>query len=328
MGNYFFLKLKIMSYENSSYTNWEKQTDIPVAGGDIPSQSGAPPMYEPYPKEYAQSSLDQRQQPPPEQYIPDGTTEVEGVGFDEVNRKPFLIKVIVTVCLQMCVCAAIIAWLLKDENSLCYVQTETWVFWVGMFAAPIVCGITFCVPPLVKKFPLNMVTLVVWTFLFSFFIAMVATIWVFAPGDCYCIATSANQTGDFKLSHSWCVDEALGVIAPAAIGTGVIFFSTVIITLCGFDIIKHFKIFLIIYFVLSWPLGFLGFLFLPIDVYWAILSVAVIYGGTVGILVTLRLIVSNKYGFSPDMWVYASMYIFMQIGRIFIYLLAIIGGSD
>ena len=100
-----------MSYENSSYTNWEKQTDIPVAGGDIPAQSGAPPPYEP--KQYAQSSLDHGepfifrhyywketnsgQQPPAEHYIPDGTTEVEGVGFDEVNRKPFLIKVIVTV---------------------------------------------------------------------------------------------------------------------------------------------------------------------------------------------------------------------------------------
>ena len=45
-----------MSYENSSYTNWEKQTDIPVAGGDIPAQSGAPPPYEP--KQYAQSSFD------------------------------------------------------------------------------------------------------------------------------------------------------------------------------------------------------------------------------------------------------------------------------
>ena len=114
-------------------------------------------------------------------------------------------------------------------------------------------------------------TLVVWTFLFSFFIAMVATIWVFAPYECGCKISAANQTGHFELTDSSCVDEALGVIAPAAIGTGVIFFSTVIITLCGFDIIKHFKIFLIIYFVLSWPLGFLGFLILPIDAYWAIL---------------------------------------------------------
>ena len=32
---------------------------------------------------------------------------------------------------------------------------------------------------LVRKFPLNIITLVIWTGLFSMFIAMVATIWVF-----------------------------------------------------------------------------------------------------------------------------------------------------
>ena len=30
-------------------------------------------------------------------YVPMGDTHVEGVGFDEVNRKPFLLKVIGTV---------------------------------------------------------------------------------------------------------------------------------------------------------------------------------------------------------------------------------------
>ena len=34
---------------------------------------------------------------PDTQYIPTGDTHVEGVGFDEVNRKPFLLKVIGTV---------------------------------------------------------------------------------------------------------------------------------------------------------------------------------------------------------------------------------------
>ena len=53
-----------------------------------------------------------------------------------------------------------------------------------------------------------------------------------------------------------------------------------------------------------------------------------IFCGSVGILFTLSLIVNNKYDFSPDEWIRASMYIFMQIGRIFVYLIAIIGGSD
>lgn len=155
---------------------------------------------------------------------------------------------------------------------------------------------------------------------------MIATGWVFSPQECCCVPDQSvsNGTETLKLTNDWCVDNALATIAPAAVGVAAIFALTIVITLCGFDIIKHFKIFAIIYFVLSWPLGFFGLFFLPIDAYWCILCVFVIYSGTMGILVTLRLIVSNKYGFSPDEWVRASMYIFMQVGRIFAYLLAIL----
>ena len=119
-----------------------------------------------------------------------------------------------------------------------------------------------------KKHPINLITLVVWTFIFAFFIAMLATSWVFAPSGCFCVH---NNNDTYKLSSDWCIDEALGTIAPAGIGTAAIFVATIFITLCGFDIIKNFKIFLIIYFVLSWPLGFIGWIILDMEVYWAIL---------------------------------------------------------
>ena len=56
-----------------------------------------------------------------------------------VEQCYFIIRV------MMGVLTAMIAWLLTDYDALCYVQTETWVFWVFLFAAPIVCGLTFCV---------------------------------------------------------------------------------------------------------------------------------------------------------------------------------------
>ena len=122
--------------------------------------------------------------------------------------------------------------------------------------------------PLVKKHPLNLITLVVWTFLFAFFIAMIATIWVFAPSLCYC---EENPDGTMSLSlYEPCIDEVMGTIAPAGLGTAAIFVVTIFVTLCGFDIIKHIKIFLIIYFVLSWPCGFIGWLLLDFEVYFAI----------------------------------------------------------
>jgi len=255
---------KYSGNSNEAYSSYrETSTNIPVAGDEF-KKNESPPDY------WASNTVN-----PDTQYVPTGDTHVEGVGFDEVNRKPFLLKVIGTVVVMMGVLTAMIAWLLTDYDALCYVQTETWVFWVFLFAAPIVCGLTFCVDALVRKFPLNIITLVVWTGLFSMFIAMVATIWVFYSSfydgsvkkSCNCFL---DQDGSMFVPEE-CINQALGVIAPAGLGTAVIFASTIIITLCGFDIIKHFKIFLIIYFVLSWPLGFIGWLILPFDVYWAIL---------------------------------------------------------
>ena len=93
---------------------------------------------------------------------------------------------------------------------------------------------------------------------------MIATGWVFAPYSCEC----DNRD---KLTNDWCVDAALGTITPAAIGVAIIFVVAILITLCGFDIIKHFKFFAITFFVLAFPLGFLGFFLLPIEAYWSIL---------------------------------------------------------
>jgi len=209
---------KYSGNSNEAYSSYgETSTNIPVAGDEF-KKNESPPDY------WASNTVN-----PDTQYVPTGDNHVEGVGFDEVNRKPFLLKVIGTVVVMMGVLTAMIAWLLTDYDALCYVQTETWVFWVFLFAAPIVCGLTFCVDALVRKFPLNIITLVVWTGLFSMFIAMVATIWVFY--------SSVDGVSCSKLSCKWhngsmfvpeeCINQALGVIAPAGLGTAVIFASTI-----------------------------------------------------------------------------------------------------
>ena len=37
------------------------------------------------------------------------------------------------------------------------------------------------------------------------------------------------------------------------------------------DIFNHMKIVILLYFVLSWPIGLLGWFLFPIDVYWAMI---------------------------------------------------------
>jgi len=145
-----------------------------------------------------------------------------------------------------------------------------------------------------------------------------------AGEDCWTNGTQHRYCEDAEV----CIQDAFSVIVPAGVGTASIFFLSLILTLCGFDIFNHMKVVMVLYFVLSWPIGLLGWFLFPIEIYWAMLCVFVIFCGSVGILFTLSLIVNNKYDFSPDEWVRASMYIFMQIGRIFVYLIALLGGGD
>ena len=81
------------------------------------------------------------------------------------------------------------------------------------------------------------------------------------------------------------IKKILAVIVPAGIGTASIFFVSLILTVCGFgknieiytflifelDIFNHMKIVIAIYFVLSWPIGLLGWFLFPIEIYWAML---------------------------------------------------------
>ena len=67
---------------------------------------------------------------------------------------------------------------------------------------------------LVRKFPLNIITLVVWTGLFSMFIAMVATIWVFysSVNGVPCSSVSCkpeNHNGSMYVPEQ-CINQALG----------------------------------------------------------------------------------------------------------------------
>ena len=67
---------------------------------------------------------------------------------------------------------------------------------------------------LVRKFPLNIITLVVWTGLFSMFIAMVATIWVFyssVDGE-WCgskYVSCVVKNGSMYVPEE-CINQALG----------------------------------------------------------------------------------------------------------------------
>ncbi|CAG5109566.1 Oidioi.mRNA.OKI2018_I69.chr2.g4086.t1.cds [Oikopleura dioica] len=268
--------------------------------------------------------------------IPKAGAEFQNEEFPLPRLMPFLIKVSLTVCLQMCLLGAMTCWILFDYGTACYISENWWLYWVVILVFPIVACIMACSDKLMRTSPLNIISLVVFSVLMAFMFAFLAGMWSTAGSNCsYDVFCKADEYGCSYGSSSskceaveTCVQDAFSVIVPAGIGTASIFFVSLILTVCGFDIFNHMKIVIIIYFVLSWPIGLLGWFLFPIEIYWAMLCVFVIFCGSVGILFTLSLIVNNKYDFSPDEWVRASMYIFMQIGRIFIYLIAIIGGSD
>merc|ERR1711953_152158 len=307
------LKLK-MGKENEAFDDVE-MSGIPKAGQEF-ENGGHPPAYETPSYENA--------------YVPAGDINIESSGFDEINRRPFLMKVCITVCLQMCLLGGFTCWILLDYDTACFVASNYWFYWVVILAFPIVAAVIGCSDKLMRTSPLNLISLAIFSVLMAFMFAFLAGLWSTAGTNCgsttFCYAAddigcNGNYTWskvDYCARAEECIQEAFSVIVPAGVGTASIFFLSLILTLCGFDIFNHMKIVILLYFVLSWPIGLLGWFLFPIDVYWAMICVFVIFCGSVGILFTLSLIVNNKYDFSPDEWIRASMYIFMQIGRIFV----------
>lgn len=68
-----------VTYKTDYYFN---RSEVPKAGDEFSQTSAPPPAYNPTYDEQA--------------YVPTGEVNIESSGFDEVNRRPFLMKVCIT----------------------------------------------------------------------------------------------------------------------------------------------------------------------------------------------------------------------------------------
>ncbi|CBY07425.1 unnamed protein product [Oikopleura dioica] len=254
-----------MGKENEAYLDVELN-EVPKAGDEFSQTSAPPPAYNPTYDEQA--------------YVPTGEVNIESSGFDEVNRRPFLMKVCITVCLQMCLLGAFTCWILFDYDTACFISSNYWFYWVVILAFPIVAALMACSDKLMKTSPLNIICLVIFSVMMAFMFAFLAGLWSTAGSNCgyytFCGAADSDCRGkgngsDYCVQAELCIQDAFSVIVPAGVGTASIFFLSLILTLCGFDIFNHMKIVIALYFVLSWPIGLLGWILFPIEIYWAMI---------------------------------------------------------
>lgn len=105
------------------------------------------------------------------------TVGIAHVGFTNVSKRNFTIKVLLTVTGMVSVMLGMTFWFLYDYSIGCYLTSEWWLYYIFTLAVPLVGLFIFCSDTLTRRWPLNLFVLIFWTFIMSTGYAFLANLW-------------------------------------------------------------------------------------------------------------------------------------------------------
>lgn len=225
--------------------------------------------------------------------------EVKGFGFtDQSVRRGFIRKVYSILCAQLCVTLGFIAWFLFHEPTKRFVQNNPALWIISLVVMFVTLIAITCCEGVRRKSPMNFILLGLFTLAESFMLGCMASrfnsqevilaVGVTA-GVCLALTLFAFQT---KWDFTTC--------------TGFLFVAVVVLFFFGiFAIIFHNRILTLVYA----SLGALIFSF------YLVYDTQLMMGG------------KHKYSLSPEEYIFAALSLYLDITRIFMYILTIIGAS-
>lgn len=224
---------------------------------------------------------------------------VKGFDFtDQSIRRGFIRKVYSILCAQLCVTLGFIAWFLFHEPTKRYVQNNP-ALWIISFVVMFVTLIAItCCGEVRRKSPMNFILLGLFTLAESFMLGCTASRFNsqevilavgITAGVCLALTLFAFQT---KWDFTTC--------------SGFLFVAVIVLFLFGiFAIIFHNRILTLVYA----SVGALIFSF------YLVYDTQLMMGG------------KHKYSLSPEEYIFAALSLYLDITRIFLYILTIIGAS-
>jgi len=237
--------------------------------------------------------------------VPDAGHEEYGTGFqfDQRSiRRGFIRKVFIVLTIQLLIVTAMIAVVVSSADTRLYVQRNNWIYWVS-YATFIVTYITLlCCEGPRRKFPLNIILLVVLTLAIGYMTAMISAMYstrivLWGIGICalcsFSIIVFSCQT---KYDFTGCMG-IMYVIGMCVLMFGLI---TIFVTI------------------------FAGETFLNL-VYAVIMAIVFM----VYIAIDVQMIVGGRtYELDPEEYIVADLLLFLDIVYLFWMLLQIFGSSD
>jgi len=233
--------------------------------------------------------------------VTSASTVIDSDAFgDKAIRRGFLQKVYAILMCQLLVTGGIMAAIMFIKPIRLYVQEEYWVMiaaMVGTFACIIVLA---CVPGFSRKTPGNFICLGIFTVLESIM-----------------LGTTASY---FNVDA---VLMAVGATAAISLGLSIFAFQTKIdFTTCGALIICLLMILLFygLFFIWYDPDGYAQIGYSAIGA--VVMSFIIVYD------TQIMIGGKHKYSISPEEYIFAALNLYVDIIRLFLYILAIVGKSN
>ncbi|CAG5079224.1 Oidioi.mRNA.OKI2018_I69.PAR.g9201.t1.cds [Oikopleura dioica] len=314
-----------------------------------PPAAPAPPVEEkkeeePEPEPEEQEICEEEEEPEEEENEEDlekceeeSEHEIEAVGFDEVSRRSFTMKVLMSVFLMMTVMMGFTFLFLFDYNiayNIYYYQKWMYYFFIPLM--PVVGGVIYLSDTLTKQRPCNIITLLTWTTIMSLAYAVAANLWALGGyikvngKKVYChkeirkqekYACWGQPLGSCTLADR-CVGRAAGSMLVAILIILVVIGIGLLLTLCKRDPLKAQKRVAIIFCILLFPCTFIGMWIMPLEWYCCFLCAFIVFTIVILLWKTLNDIVNDgEESWHPDEWVRASLVLFTQIGELFLKLI-------
>ncbi|CAH1795293.1 unnamed protein product [Owenia fusiformis] len=245
--------------------------------------------------------------PPPTEFVPHdaeaGLTAEEEEQFssftDKAVRHGFIRKVYGILTLQLLVTMGIMALFMFQTTVREYVRYKgSWLVWTGMIGTIVLILVLGCIPNVRKKFPVNLICLIIFTIFFSLMLGTLSTY------------LSVNE-----------VLMAVGICAVIVLGVTIFAVQTKI----DFTMMSG-SLFMLLISLLCF--GVLCAIFRDRYLYMMYAALGALLFG-LWLLIDTQMILGGKHTYSidPEEYIFAALSLYVDIMNILIRIMAIIGAS-